>query len=158
VEIRPQSETHTAGQQLGPAPIRNQVKAITVKIEALPGGLRISTPTTQGWAAFARNEAQLVAAVRAAFTEAQIAAYAQWRNGTYDLADTVSRDDPDPLVAAAPNEIRRPRPKVRRDQYNPADWVVRSDGRYQSPSGRSYAPDSTMARRIRAAWGKHGVA
>jgi hypothetical protein len=151
MEIRPQSETYH------PENRRSQIRSIQLNVEIMDQGLRVSLPVAQGWAAFASSPHSLVAAVKAAFTEAEIAAYAQWRNGTYDLADTVSRDDPDPIVAAPPNEISRHRPKTRRDQYNPADWKVDGMGRYVSPTGRSYAPDSYMASRIRAMWVKHGI-
>jgi hypothetical protein len=151
VEIRPQSETHRLNGSLpGPAAVRNQVRAVTLRVESLPGGLlRVSTPTTPGWAATARTQDEFMRAIRDAFTEAQVAAYAAWRNHEYDLAETVMRDDPDPLVAAAPS--RRTRVAVRRDQYDPSAWSVCADGRWRSPSGRLYRPDSTMVSRVRAA-------
>lgn len=155
MEIRPQSDTHHP--EMGPPSVRNQVRSIQVNIDMTPQGLRFSMPVAQGWAVVASSPAALVAAVKAAFTEAQIASYARYRNGTYDLADLTSRDDTDPLVAPPPHEMTRRRPKVRRDQYNPADWQINSDGRYVSPTGRSYAPDSNMAKRIRAMWHEHGI-
>jgi hypothetical protein len=157
MDIRPQSETYSTGALPGPAPQRNQVRSVMVKIEQVPEGLRLSTPTAQGWAAVVQNQHQLVAALQAAFTEAQIAAYARWRNSTYDLADLTSRDDTDPLVAPPPHERTRRRPRARRDLYDPKDWTLTGEGRYRSPSGRTYAPESTMGRNIASAWRKLGI-
>jgi hypothetical protein len=164
-EIRPQSATHrTSGQRPatngnevpGPARIRNQVNSVLVQIEQLPqGALRVTTPTTQGWAAVARTQQELVAAIQAAFTEAQIAAYAQWRGHAYDLAELSSRDDPDPLVRRPPS--RNTRRSVRKDQYDPADWKVRSDGMWESPRGTLYKPESTMVERVKAARTRLGL-
>jgi hypothetical protein len=150
-EIRPQSETHRVNGGLpGPAAVRNQVRAVTLRVEALPNGrLRVSTPTTPGWAAVARTQAEFMTAIRQAFVEAQVAAYAAWRNHEYDLAETVSRGDPDPLVAAPASRTQRR--AIRKDQYDPDAWSITSDGRWRSPSGRLYQPDSTMVSRVKAA-------
>lgn len=147
-EIRPQGETY---RQPAPPGVRNQVRTIQLRVEQLPEGLlRVSTPTAQGWAAVARTPEELTRIIASAFTEAQLAAYAAWRGQHYDLAELCSRDDPDPLVHAPLNRRVR-RPSVRRDQFDPMDWKVDSEGMWCSPGGRRYRPDSTMVRRVIAA-------
>jgi hypothetical protein len=156
-QIRRQSETHRPNGSLqGPAPTRNQVRSVPLRIDALPGGrLRVSTPLARGWAATARTPEQLAAAITAAFTEAQVATYARWCNGTYDLDELTEVQVGDPL--AAPTRTQSYQHRKRSDQHNPADWTPLSSGHWRSPSGRSYRPDATIVARVKAARRRQGI-
>lgn len=139
-------QTH-AVHLAGPAPVRNQVRSVPVQIDALPEGLRVSTPLARGWAAMARTPDQLAAAIAAAFTEAQIASYSRWKGTTYDqdeLTDVVAGD-----ALAAATQTREFRRRERADQHNPADWSPLSDGCWRSPAGRRYRPDAAIVARVR---------
>lgn len=154
----------------GPAPTLHQVRRIQVTIEALPdsmgGGLRITTDTTRGWAAVARDQNELARVIRDAFTEAQVAAYARWKGARYDLDALTAAVDGDPLAppsqrpsrrtAGAPGYGWKPGQK-RPDAYDPGDWTPTADGRWRSPSGRHYKPDSPIVRRVIAARRRLGL-
>lgn len=152
--IRRQGETHDSQRVRGPADTRNQVRSISVRIDALADGrLRISSPFARGWARTVRTRDELNRAVAEAFVEAQLASYAHWRGQGYDhdVQSPKWPDDPDPLIASAAHiQARTRNGHRRRDVHNPMDWVPLDDGRWRSPSGKVYGADTDAVRRVQA--------
>lgn len=136
-----------AGNLPGPPAIRNQVRSVPVRIDAIPEGLRVSTPLARGWATVARTPEQLAAAIGAAFTEAQVATYARWRGVAYDQDELTDVIPGDSLAAAT--KTRDFRRRERADQHDPGDWTPLSDGYWRSPAGRRYRPDAAIVVRVR---------
>lgn len=144
----------------GPAPVAHQVRSVLVQIDSLSTGeLRISTPAARGWAVTARSQSDLVRAIGGAFTEAQIAAYARWKGGAYDLDALTAAVPGDPMAPPRERAARRdyPGPGVgygpgrrRPDTSAPEDWVKMEDGRWRSPAGRAYRPDTMMVAKVKA--------
>jgi hypothetical protein len=135
-------------QVQGPAPTRNQVRSIALVVDALPGGrLRLRSPFARGWSRVVATRDELNRAVNEAFTEVQIASYAQWRGQAYDLDVTAPVYHDDPETAATPIIQAR---SVRADVHDPAAWVPLDDGRWRSPGGKIYKPDADVVRRVRA--------
>lgn len=156
-EIQRQARTHRVheGTVQGPAVTRNQVRSVPVRIDAVPGGLRVSTPLARGWAMVARTPQELARAIGAAFTEAQVASYARWRGETYELDEMTDVVAGDALAAATRTvQFRR---RVRADQHNPADWSQLSDGSWRSPGGFTYRPDTAVVARVRASRRRLGL-
>jgi hypothetical protein len=137
------------GGMAGVPLVRNQVREVTIRVEAMPNGaLRVSTPQARGWAVVVRTRDELVRAVQQAFTEAQVASYAQWRGESYDLDALTPVDGSCSWTAATHTRsfaLRR-----RGDVYNPKDWVQLEDGTWRSPGGRVYGADTEVVRRVRA--------
>ena len=136
----PRSTQAGRGQLAGPAPSARQVRRITVHIEqTAPGVLEVSAPF--GWhGGQARNPAQLAHLVAAAFMEAQLVAYSHFRNGTSPTA-----------ALGEPTRYVRPRPVQRGrrpDVHDPLAWHEAEDGRWVSPSGRRFRPDSQVVQRV----------
>jgi hypothetical protein len=143
----------------GPAKTRHQVRTLNLRVDDIPGvGLRISMATARGWAGVARTPQELARVVQQAFTEAQVAAYAKWRGVGYDLSQVTDAVPGDPL---APPRPRRPARRNRREEgwgagqrrpdvHLPTEWEEQADGRWRSPAGRMYRPDSAMVVRVRA--------
>lgn len=135
----PRSTRAGRGELTGPAQTARQVRSTTLRVEQVhPGVLRLSQPSTPGWVGVARNPAQLAALVASAFTEAQVAAHAVWRNAPYETPDGV--------------QYRRPRPTKpgrRADIHDPRAWTVEPDGRWRDPgSGRLWRADSQVVQRV----------
>jgi hypothetical protein len=149
MEIRRQGDTHNPGGVTGVPPIRNQVRAVEVRMEAMPGGsLRVSTPQARGWAVVVHTRDELVRAVQRAFTEAQIASYAAWKGESYDLDALTEVDNSHPLTAAT--RTRSFEVRARTDVYNPEDWTQMPDGSWRSPGGRIYGKDTDTVRKVLA--------
>lgn len=124
----------SAGNLQGPAPVAHQVRAITVRVEQLPDGQWLLTQSrAPGWARAVRTPADLAAAMRQGFTEAQISAHSDWRGHVYDAAVPTYRRN-------------RPASRTRRrcDVYAPTEWRLHEDGRWVSPRGHKY-PEQTQA-------------
>jgi hypothetical protein len=139
----------------GPAPVRNQVRSIPVRVDAIPEGLRVSTPLARGWARVVRTPEQLARAIGDAFTEAQVASYARWQGEAYDLDEMTDVVRDDALAAATrTQEFRR---RNRTDQHNPADWTPLSGGYWRSPAGRRYRADAAVVVRVRRARRSLGI-
>lgn len=144
----------------GPAPVAHQVRSVLVQIEELSTGhLRISTPAARGWAVTVRTEHDLARAVGSAFTEAQVAAYSRWKGDAYDLDELTAALAGDPMAPPRVRPSRRdyPPPGVgygpgqrRPDTSAPADWVKLEDGRWRSPGGRAYRPETDMVAKVKA--------
>jgi hypothetical protein len=151
MDIRRQSDTHRANMdgQVGPAPVHHQVRSVDVRLDVLPdGGMRVSTPQARGWAVVAAGPRQLLDALNAAFTEAQVASYARWKGEMYELDALTEVDNSDPLSAARPRGVRRRDRTERSDVHDPLDWVELGDGRWRAPYGRAYPADSEIVRKV----------
>lgn len=155
-QIRRQVETHRPGNMPAAAPTRNQVRALELRVESLPGGmLRVSTPLARGWAAVARTPMELVRAVQGAFVEAQAASYARWKGESYDLDEATEVVPGDPLAAAVrATEFRH---RTRSDIHSPADWTPLEDRHWRAPNGRTYRPDTKIVRNVIAARVRLGI-
>jgi len=152
--LRRQGETHVPGANAlpprGQLPPRgaHQVRELNLRVEPLPGGgVRVSTPQARGWAAVARSEAELARAVLSAFTEVQVASYARWKGEVYDL-DALTDVDPADPATALPAPVRRRNRTTRSDVAHPSEWARLPDGRWRSPAGRHYQPNSQLVRRV----------
>jgi hypothetical protein len=149
MEIRRQAETHNPGWVTGAPPVRNQVRMVMVRLETLASGLlRVSTPQARGWAVTVHTRDELARAVAQAFTEAQLASYAAWKGEAYDLDAMTEVDESSPLTAAT--RTRDFSVRARSDVHNPDDWTPLSDGRWRSPGGRVYGPDTDAVRKVLA--------
>lgn len=124
-----------------------RVTAISLTVEARPGGrYRISSPHARGWAAEVGTQLELARALREAFTEVSVASYARAHNVPYDLDVLTERVSGDVLA-------NQPRAKTRsgsrrRKTYHPSEWTRFEDGRWQSPGGRVYRPDSKQVKSV----------
>lgn len=129
---------------------RHTPKAISVLVEAMPGGgYRLSTPYARGWAATVNTPMQLAAALPRAFTEVSVAAYSRAKGAVYDLDQMTGQVVGDPLANAATGRAKRPRTS-RRAAHSPADWSMTDTGTWRSPSGRLYGPDTLAVQRVKA--------
>lgn len=154
MEIRRQADTHNPSGVTGAAPIRNQVRAVLLRVETLSSGqIRVSTPQARGWARTVRTRDELAMAIQQAFTEAQVASYAAWRGEAYDLDAMTEVDNTHPLAAAT--RTRDFTVRARTDVHNPDDWVPMPDGRWRSPGGRLYGADTDAVRKVLAKRRRH---
>lgn len=145
-----QGETHDPQRVHGPAHTRNQVRSVALRVDEIaPGKLRLSSPYARGWTRVVTSQRELAVALAEAFTEVQIATYAAWRGEAYDrdVETPVWRDDPDPLVAAAPlvAPVRR---EGRSDIHDPRDWTPIGDKQWRSPGGRVFREDTAAVQRV----------
>jgi hypothetical protein len=146
--LRRQGETHVPGAHALPPRVPHQVRELNLRVEPLPGGgVRVSTPQARGWAAVAKSESELARAVLSAFTEVQIAAYSAWKGQVYDLDALTDVDPADPKTALPAPPVRRNR-TTRSDVAHPSEWARLPDGRWRSPRGRVYGPESQLVRRV----------
>lgn len=97
-------------------------------------------PRAPGWAAAASSPGEVAASLRRAFTEAQVAAYSDWRGHVPDVS--------------LPS-YRRTRPAARSrrrcDVYDCREWRLVDDGRWISPKGHVYPETRQVVGRVMAA-------
>ena len=125
-----------------------RVQMISLTVEAMPSGrYRISTPHARGWAAEVGTQAELARALNSAFTEVSVASYARAKGVPYDLDALTERVAGDPL-ASGPRGRVRSGPRARRKTYHPSEWTRFEDGRWRSPSGRTYRADSKQVQGV----------
>lgn len=146
----PTRARRVVGELQGPAEVPRQVRRIPLIVEQLDGGMwRFTLPRAPGWAAVARNPVEAAHAIRAGFTEAQVAAYSDWRGTLYDTPE-----------AAGP-EFRRHRPRARSsrrcDVYAPTEWRLDVDGYWISPKGHRYPEDRQVVQRVMRARREMGL-
>lgn len=140
--------TNPATFPLPRQPGGRRVQTIALQVEALEGGrLRISSPHARGWAGTAATPIELARAVQQAFAEVACASYALAHGRAYDLDQMTTHVPGDPL-AAHPQRRVRGRRTTRRKSHAPEDWVKYDDGRWRSPSGRTYREDTTAVRNV----------
>lgn len=127
------------GRQVGTG---HRVRSIMVQVTRHEdGSYGIATPQARGWGTLCRTQPDLALALVAAFREAEVASYSRWKGQAYDLDDTGTGHRP---------RRRRVAPgRSRPDVYPAEEWVALSDGRWRSPSGRSYRADSRTVQRVR---------
>src|SRR5689334_20837061 len=125
------------------------------------GGLLLSTPLTPGWCVPARTPAELAQRMEQAWLEYACAAYARVRGTLYDLAATEEEIPPEAYAVgrehpaeAVPDEVSKARRRrAQRGIHDPEQWVELPDGRWLSPSGQKYGPQTLVASRVRRARG-----
>lgn len=122
--------------------VPRQVKRITVVVEQLDNGLlRMSMPKAPGWIVAGKTPVEVVQMLRAAFREATVASYSDWKDTVYDHP-------------AAP-QLRRHKPrsrgKRRSDVYAPDTWMVDDRGYWISPGGHRYPESRQVIQRVMAA-------
>lgn len=144
IGLRPQGP----GELQGPAVARRQIQAITVRVEQLDGGRwRFTQPRVPGWVAVGYRAPDVVGAIRRGFTEAQVAAYSDWRGHRTDYDDLGAYRRSKPLK----------RSKRRCDVYDPAAWQLCDDGRWVSPKGLKFSEDRQAVQRVMAARRRMGL-
>jgi hypothetical protein len=125
-----------------------RVTTISLTVEAMPSGrYRLSSPNARGWAVQVGNQVELARAVSLAFREVSVASYARAKGVPYDLDVLTEQVAGDPL-AATPRTRQRSGPRARRKTYHPSEWTRFEDGRWRSPSGRTYRADSKQVKSV----------
>lgn len=146
------------GELHGAAQTSRQVRVMNLRVEQLDGGKwKLTLPRIPAWAAVAATPSQVAVGIRSAFTELQIAAYADWKNTAPDI------DVPD-------YRRRRPkrsdRKKVRNDVHPVEAWKLTGDTDargvplWLSPGAKRhcYPQDTEVVRRVIAKREKAGLA
>lgn len=128
------------GELQGPAPARRQIDEITMRVKQLDGGRwRFTQPRVPGWVAVGHRAPDVVQAIRQGFTEAQVAAYSDFRGHRSDLVSDAG-------------EYRRSKPlrrsKRRCDVYEVDAWRLDPDGRWVSPKGLRFREDRQVVQRV----------
>jgi hypothetical protein len=139
----------------------HEPEQLTVQVTRRPGGgFVLSCPLCPGWAVPARTPAELAQRMEQAWAEAAVAAYARLRGVLYDLADTEETIPPGAYPAGsqhpgeAPDEVARRRRQRHPATYEPEQWVELPDGRWLSPKGQRYGPETRVASAVRRARGR----
>lgn len=133
------------------APVSRQVTKVTVTVEQLEDGRwRFTQPKAPGWVQAAHNPAGVTAALRQAFTEAQVAAHSQWRGTQYDQPDAFAHKRHKP----------RSRGSRRCDVYDPRSWLLAPDDPtvWISPKGHRYSESRQAVQRVMKARQDMGLA
>lgn len=124
------------------------------------GGFILRTPFTPGWSYPASCPAELARGVELACAEYAVAAYARLRGILYDLAEleehipaeAYAQGSPHPGDAPDEVEVARQRRRERHPAtHEPEQWTELEDGRWLSPTGRRYGPDTRVASAVRRA-------
>lgn len=142
----------------------HEPESLTLEVSRRDGGgfiLRCSL--APGWAVPARTPAELAVRMEQAWQEAAIAAYARLRGMLYDLAETEEVIPPEAFpvsVTVHPAEpadevaVRRRRRQRHPATHPPEQWVELEDGRWMSPTGRRYGPETRQVRAVVASLGR----
>lgn len=142
----------------------HEVTEITVTVRKTPTGYLLTQASCPGWGAHVSSPAALAHGMSAAFTEAQLAAYARWRGAPYDLALTeddvpaavaVHRQHPAERVEL--DEVAVQRQRTPSDRHDPAEWVPLPDGAWLSPRGHRYRQDTAIVASVVAARRERGL-
>lgn len=154
-EIRRQADTHNPHGVVRPQPRASGLEALEVLEEidlrvqflglARGGGgrLRFTTPLARGWVRVASDPEDIAKALAEARVEVQLARYAAARGEEYDKDVDAEPSELHPLVASMV-------PRERGDIYDPRDWTPLPDGRWRSPSGRTFRGDAQVVQRVKA--------
>lgn len=146
---------------------------LTLRVRRLDDGrLRFTVPTCPGWAFTAHRPSMIGEAIARCYTEAAVAAYARLHGVLYDVAEETHPEElpPGVLAAATPSTRRHPAEpdppsedevaKRRRTKHPrthpPETWQPLDDGRWLSPTGRRYAPESRQVQAVVASLGQPG--
>jgi hypothetical protein len=150
---------------------RHEPAELTLTVRRLDDGrLRFATPTCPGWAFTAQRPAQIGEAIARAYTEATVAAYARLHGVVYDVAAATDPEElpPGVLAAATPRTRRHPQEpapvgedevaRKRRTKHPrthpPQEWQRLDDGRWLSPTGHRYSPESRQVQAVVASLGQ----
>jgi hypothetical protein len=153
-----------------PARRPHEPAELTLRVRRLDdGALLFTTPTCPGWGFTARRPQQIGEAIARCYTEAAIAAYARLRGVLYDVAaETHPEELPVPAEALTPRTRRHPaEPEPAREDevakrrrtkhprtYAPDEWQQLPDGRWRSPVGGTYRPESRQVQAVVASLGQ----
>lgn len=130
------------------------------------GSLLVSTPNAPGWSTAVNDRVALLRAVDEAFREAAVASYARARAQQYDMAlhdqaseeaalagkvlplnpdarDAVMRTLACSVGGAVPGATTEPG-----GVHDPLAWRPLEDGRWVSPSGRTYGAATQVVQRV----------
>jgi hypothetical protein len=125
-----------------------RVTTISLTVEARSDGrYRLSTPHARGWAIEVRTQRELAHALSTAFTEVAVASYARAHDTPYDL-DALTEQVIGDTLAHQPRARSRGGPRPKRTPYHPSEWTKFEDGKWRSPSGRTYRPDSKQVQAV----------
>ncbi len=139
---------NSSSQPLPPRPTGQRVRAIALQVESLDGGrLRLSTPHARGWAAVVATPHQFARAVQEAFVEVSCASYALARGAAYDLDSMTTHVAGDPLAASQQRRVRTGR-TTRIKSHPPEAWTKFENGKWRSPAGRVYRPDTKAVQNV----------
>lgn len=148
---RPHGPTRTRqqpGELHGAAPTSRQVRHVPLMVEQLDDGKwRFTMPRAPGAGWVAGRPPEVIQAIRAAFTEAQVAAYSDWRGHAYD--------------ASVPS-YKRHKPKARSrkrcDVYEASEWRRDPDSPniWISPKGLRYPEERQVVKRVIAQLARQG--
>lgn len=142
----------------------HQARRVELQVTWTANGYLIESPSLPGWRVHAGNPTALVQAMRQAFTEAEVAAYARFHGTEYDLTDLhgdafdhPTKQPPDqparprarhpaepPPPVQVPRASYRPDAVHRPDCHDPASWTPLPDGRWRSPAGLRYRPTAPV--------------
>ena len=148
----------TAGGNVGRP---HEVQQVTITLTRTATGYLVESEALPGWAGHAHSLTGLRDVVAQAFREHEAANYARFRGVPYDASSfaTDAFDDPGAAISCPPDERRHPAeppvsevPRigwskgadVRPDTHHPAEWTPLPDGRWRSPKGNTYKPESAM--------------
>lgn len=139
-DVRKHGPTKARRGELALVPdVPRQARRVTVVVEQLDNGLlRMSMPKTPGWVVAGSTPVQVVQMLRAAFVEAAIANYSDWRGTVYDHPATPQHRRHKP----------RSRGKRRCDVYAPETWLVDDRGLWVSPGGHRYPEDRAVVQKV----------
>lgn len=156
---------HPATPPSGRATFAMGADAVITIERTTSGALRVSSPDAPGWSTTATDRVALLQAIDETFREAAIAAYARSRSVPYDVAlhDQAAEEasvagkvlpiDPakrDAMLQTLPCSVG-PRPEVSTrpgDVHDPLAWKPLADGRWVSPSGRTYGAATQVVQRV----------
>lgn len=134
------------------------------------GGVRVTCDDAPGWCAVARTPVELHRAISEGWREADVAAYAQRAGQTYDLLAhdvaavnlslqgaqlPIDVDEQHAAIAAVVSTAMTPGELPKRS--NSLAWTPEPDGRWRSPSGRIYGPQTQVVQRVIAQRAEMGV-
>lgn len=142
---------------------------VTVTVEFLDDGVRLTAPGLPGWVRVVRTTmgpAELARAILVeARTEQECASYARFRGSEYDAAhlevtrlptavDTRREQHPAEAQDDRDRYVGRPswgtQATHRPDSHDPGDWTPLADGRWRAPGGRVYREDTALVASVKA--------
>jgi hypothetical protein len=130
------------------------------------GGFDVSSPDAPAWRAHAPNRLALLAALDLGFRETDVATYAERKGTAYDLDlhdrasaeaamtgqllpfDQEERERFLGTLAASVGLPDTVGPRSPSDVHDPLAWRPLADGRWASPSGRCYGPQTQVVARV----------
>lgn len=105
----------------------------------------MASPLLPGWVAVAHGMADITRALEVAIREAELVRYATERGYIYDAQPFIPDVEAPPILRM----VRRGDGSWNwRVSHDPAGWVPLDNGKWRSPSGNEYRPDSQVVQRV----------